>query len=311
MLIGVVSAIATLTGCGGSGSDSSNFGGVGYSGSTSPAVISEDNSGELADSGVVVTKSLTQSENVDLPFGVTLSGSLPVDVQKKLNKILKSNRTSVATSNLPVGITETVSGECGGSVTYSGSETSFTATFNNYCESGVTISGKMSGSSSDSSYTESFNNITVSIEGETFVMSGSNTYKETSTQYIETGDIQVTFDGETFAYSYTETCGKTSPYDCTYSENVQAGNGLSYRIDDSNVSEGVNGWNVAARLYDPNYGYVEYVANNIQYCTDGSGHIESGSIILTDSNTNVLRVDFNDCTEMTITFGGNADTIAQ
>jgi hypothetical protein len=317
VLVGAVSAMALLSGCGSSGSnsdskiDSAGAGaGIGYSGSTSEAVISVDNSNDLAGSGVVVTKSLTQTNDVKLPIGITVSGSLPVAVQDKLNKILTSHRAPKTASNLPVGITETESGDCGGSIISSGSETGYKTTFNDFCEDGSITNGTISGSFSDSTETMSFNEFSVFDDGETFVMSGTITSKRTSTQYIDSGDVKVIIGDEAFEYSYTETC-TISTRECIYSENIQADNGQSYRIEEKSVNEGSNGWDVTATLYDPTYGYVEYVADNIQYCTDGSGNIESGSITLTDDDTNVLRIDFNDCTDMTITFGGNAEILAQ
>jgi hypothetical protein len=322
-LILSVAVTMLLTACGGSSdSDSKGIGAgsaITYSGVTTPATITSDNSEALAESGTAVTKSLTASDNTDqIPFAI-VSNTQSDEVGKTVNRILNQVLDNTAeSSNLPIGITEVENGSCGGTATANGTENQFQVTFNNYCDDGLTINGVMSGSETDLSSSWSTNGLTVSGPNGTMTMSGSsscttteaaNTYTETCTQ-----NVQVSSNGITSNSNYTEVCiityDPTYNEDCTETEYLQASNGQIYQVEDSYVSgSDSNGWNTGGTFYDPTYGSVYFYASNIQYCANGN--IQSGSITLSDESNNFLSVTFNSCDEMTITLDGNSTTVAQ
>jgi hypothetical protein len=323
----ILSAVVTalLTACGGSSdSDSNSLGGNGsaitYSGVTTPATITSDNSEALAESGTAVTKSLTARDNsAQLPIGIT-SNTQSAQASETIRNSIKQIRSNKDSSSLPIGITEeeTISGNCGGSATSTYTDTNFSSTFNNFCENGTTINGTISGSYTATTDSWTSNNITISVEGSTITFSGSGTCSYTDTAEVETetcaDNIQITENGITNNYSFSETCiytVSTGAYDCTETEYLQADNGQTYQVDDSYVSgNNTNGWYASGTFYDPAHGSVDFYASNIQYCQNGN--IESGTITITDDSDNTLLVTFVSCSEMTISLdNGTAETVAQ
>jgi hypothetical protein len=318
-LITAVVLTGSLTGCGGSSDSDGGIGSVSYSGVTTSAEISSENSEALASSGSEVAKGLIggESSGVALPFGVVAT-STSAELNGILVDITKDILGKVTFSNIPVAATETetLQGNCGGSyaVTFSDNG-SFTATFNDYCESEVTVDGSMSGKATETSSSIQYNNITISFGDEVFTMSGSSSCTTTSTSETCNENIQVAQDGVVSTISYTETCTFDSDgfsnYNCTENEYFVGDSGNTYQVDDSEISgSDTFGWDVSGTFYDPTYGYLEFAAVGLMICDNGN--FESGSITLTDDSNSTLLITFISCTEMTVSLdNGTAETIAQ
>jgi len=148
----------------------------------------------------------------------------------------------------------------------------------------------------------SFGGVTTTIDGTaeyTFSEDGSFTYSY---------DMTTTYDGETFTLSGTMTCD--SSLDCTYEEDFST-NGVNYRVSNVSVSgNSSSGFDVTARVYHEELGYVDIEGDNLITC-DSSG-FSSGTITVTDSSSAVvITISFVSCTEMTVTFNGSSETVAQ
>jgi hypothetical protein len=317
-LITAVVLAGFLTGCGGSSDSDGGVSGISYSGVTTSAEISSENSEALASSGSEVAKSLIggESSDVALPFGVVAT-STSAELNGILVGITKDILGNGTFSNIPVAATTTITeeGGCGGSYTVTASDNgSFTVTFNDYCESEITVDGSMSGKETETSSSIQYNNITISFGDEVFTMSGSSSCTTTSTSETCNENIQVTQGGVVSTISFTETCTFDSDgfsnYDCTENEYFTGDSGNTYQVDDSQVSgNDSNGWNVSGTFYDPTYGSLEFTAVDLMICDNGN--FESGTITLTDDSNSTLLITFISCTEMTVSLDGTAETIAQ
>ncbi len=120
--------------------------------------------------------------------------------------------------------------------------------------------------------------------------------------FTMTLDLTVTLDGQASqTVNGTITCtnyGST----CTSTEDFVGADGADIRVENVDVSgNGTTGYNVNARVYHENYGYVDIVATGITFCSNGN--IQSGTIRVTDSTSaEVLLVTFSNCDEFTVTF---------
>lgn len=305
ILIGALST-GVLTGC---GSDSnSSVGATGnkqYTGVTAEASINSDNQSDLATSSIEVTKSLAVdvSELNYLPFGVQINQGLSKQqVKDVLSSIVKQK---INASNLPTGVTETEFGNCGGSVTGSGSDSSFTVTFKNFCESEgsdrITINGVVKGSISATTEKYTFNNVTISIGSVSSTVVGTSVYSEVNGVETHEQDLSFTSGGLTVSWISQSTCSTEYPYDCTYTETFTGSSGTTYKVEDYYLSSDVNGWDITGPeasgfvMYDPSYGSLNVEAYDLVYCGEGSNNFLSGEIVITDSSGVELNVDFLSC----------------
>jgi hypothetical protein len=317
-LITAVVLTGSLTGCGGSSDSDGGIGSVSYSGVTTSAEISSENSEALASSGSEVAKGLIggESSGVALPFGVVAT-STSAELNGILVDITKDVLGKVTLFNIPVAATQTqtLQGGCGGTMEISASDSgAFTVTYNDYCDFNLMINGSMTGTLTETSSSIDYNNISITFGGEAFTMSGSSSCTMTSTTETCNENIQVTQNGVVNTVSYTETCvldsDGDSTFDCTENEYFIGDSGNTYQVDDSEISgSDTFGWDVSGTFYDPTYGYLEFAAVDLMICDNGN--FESGSITLTDDSNSTLLITFISCTEMTVSLDGTAETIAQ
>lgn len=122
-------------------------------------------------------------------------------------------------------------------------------------------------------------------------------------------DITTTYDGETFTISGTYACDAN--FNCTYETEFSA-DGVDYRISNvsTSYSVGDDSWDVSARIYHEELGYVEITGSDLVECENGG--FSSGTISVTDdTNSTVMTITYVSCTEMTVTFNNVSETVAQ
>lgn len=308
-------SLGFLTGCGGSGSGSSavNTGNKSYSGNTAPAVITADNKASISESGIQIFDALAVdvSELQYLPYGIESTSNID---KKTTTKYLATLKDKLTLSNLPIGASETEFGSCGGSATATGTESSFKVVFNNYCESeydydlgysvAITLNGTVTGSVSDTKESFSFNNLTMNYGSEQITFNGNMTSLYYNDREVFKDDLVLTTSEGSIAWMGELECYYSGG--CTYKEYFEADNGVTYRADDYSVNEYSDGWRFEGNVFDPTFGSFYLTANEIKYCTDGSGNIESGSMVITDAANNEMVILFTSCDGYIVNFNNVA-----
>ena len=302
----VISALSAsmLVGCGGSGSSSESYG-VTYSGVDTPAVIDTDSQDKLQTAAVeVILSSANSNEGLDsLPLGIETSSQGTVDTSAiKLSKdvVLQS---IAALSNLPVAASETINGSCGGTMSVSGSETSATVTFKNFCDSDfgsddLVFNGSAKSSTSGSTTTMTYTNFTVSGLGMEIGISGKIVFVEGVNSDETTVDALITVDGKSVEVSFTEVCSNTT-YECTETIRLEGSNGIAYKVEDLEVNTYLDTVDVTGKVYEPEVGYVLLDATSVEFCVadDNSAQLSAGTIVMEDEDGNQLEITVTACGE--------------
>jgi hypothetical protein len=116
---------------------------------------------------------------------------------------------------------------------------------------------------------------------------------------------------DTFNMSMTCSSSHTNGLDfsCEYYSDYHGYDGRIYRVSEVEVSgSSSSGYSVSVRVYDPDHGYV-LVTTEVPLLHDCSGgHPSTGRIEMEDANGKVAVVEFNSCSEFTITLDGVANT---
>lgn len=264
----------TLAACGGGGGGGgASAGGFSYTGSTAQAAIDETNAAALA-GGAFVTGDAGASANV---VGVAASGSA---VQQRSVKVANALRDAVRridfldSSSTAVSALQqesnTVTGPCGGSFSYSISVDDQTGSFSgmldfsSFCqEPGDSISGQ------------------VSFSGQIDL----NTLQFVSLQFTATA-LGLADNGKDFAINGTITFAFAGA-SATITENfdIRDGSGKVYRVQNlvvalttgtSETQEMLSG-----RFYHPDYGYVDVTTTAVFHIPTGSDFPVSGSLTVT------------------------------
>ena len=255
-------------------------------------MLSSSNQDDFTDSSSDLVSSAIESYEAEDAVSVfSVDDSLD---QKELREKLKGTVEGMLEEgkNTRTVSSTTIYGDCGGSATYNGSETSATFTYNSYDDCYGTIDGSVtyrtSTSGSNTTITIRYNSVTVDYGDEVYTISGTDTYVYNTDTYADVSgswDVTVTYGGETNHYSGSYTCSSNS---CTYTENMVGDDGEVYQTEDLDVSgNSSTGCDVSATFYDPDYGYVTLDASNIILCDDG---IASGTITLSDDSGNTLVI---------------------
>lgn len=272
----LVSAPLVLTACGGGSSGGSSDDGSGtsgqvgeYQGKTTQATITDGNKEELSEAGVIGSRQAVS--NSRLPTAVRLE---TVDTRDADQLIL--NAVKVLTT--ATGSTVDVSDACAsGSATATSNGNTFSFTYNR-CEIGGVV-----------------------VNGNAVV-----TRNDDGSSVIVYRNFTMTYQGETQTLNATVTCDSES--NCQVVSSFRADNGRDYRVDTSSVSgNGFSGYNVRARVYDAEHGYIDVVASAVKFDCD-NGNPSSGSISITAGNE-TARLDFDSCSSFTLTIDGVAETI--
>lgn len=177
---------------------------------------------------------------------------------------------------LPTGAIGDVGGPCGGTARSSSwGDGGFRFDFNNFC-------------TEDSGGAETIVNGYIAFRGS----------PADPSNYAHKADYTVTSDGET--YSVQQACSENGCF------NEVDSDGVSYRAYDVAVSEpDSNGaYDVSARVCTESEGCITYEATGLKECASGVG-FSDGSISIKDSTDSaVVTVTFNGCTDYTVEFGG-------
>ncbi len=126
--------------------------------------------------------------------------------------------------------------------------------------------------------------------------------------YVYEYDLTVTYGSDSYVITGTYSCD--SNYNCSYEDNFSQG-GTSYKISNVEVSgNNTSGYDVSVRVYHEDYGYIDIEGEDLIACS--SGGFSSGTITVTDSSSSaVLTVTYVSCSEMTVTYNGVSETLAQ
>lgn len=291
------SAVLGVTGCGGSSSsgggnpDNGGDNGGNNGGGTvneQPANIQSEDDARLGANAAVESAqqaiALEDSPGGMFPGGVTLT-------QETRNDWVASHSLELAELGLvPSGAAFDVPGDCGGSasIDYNEGANDYRIVYNNFCV----------GDGGDNQIIDG----TISWFG----------YTNMGTEGVwgYDADYSVSYQGETEYFNYSYRCNGDNYVGCTYDGSSYEGrNGRSYRSENVSVSESNGNYDVSARVYDEELGYIDYQASNLVLCEGGYG-FSSGTITVSDSASNeVLTVTFSGCDSFTMTYQGSAYTI--
>lgn len=188
-----LTVIFTACGGGGGGSDDGGGSGISYTGSTSQAVVTDDNADDIV-TGAYQGGSVGRTINL----GVALTDNKPVrprtlvlsqTVEKSIHKIDITSGANNILSGAAQSESDTFQGDCGGSGSYNinyddaSGDFNGTVTYSDYCEDQVTLSGSMNFSGNlniDSGDMQTWNctlsNLTAITVGDNFTAEGSMTF---------------------------------------------------------------------------------------------------------------------------------------
>jgi hypothetical protein len=289
-LSALLASAMVLTACGGGGGGS---GFPTYTGVATAANIDEDNAGEF---GAAAAEAAAYSVDMEttgdalsvLPFGVAVAADASSGI-KQIIRDLSMQLAGLSTGNRLIGATETLTAAqlndmlgvtwfCGGSVTASGDfDAEFGAiaiAFKNLCMDFAALFGD-------------------DAEGK-YVINGTFTIENTPDSYTFSSAVTITYpDGTKQSMNYMMSCGGEL-FACEITSDYVGADGKTYRISDVEVT-GNNfiGYNVMARFYHPDHGYVEIAAANLLFECDG-WQPSSGSIGYTAAN-GAGTVTFDGC----------------
>ena len=276
--------------------------GVSYTGNGGQAALTADNDDSY---GITMVEGSTTSKNSN-PFaavGVDSDAryskqhlSLMDELAKRFQQDIKSagTHTQRSTSIGAAGIDQ--GGSCGGSVTFGGTESAGSVTYNHYCvgtsEFNITLNGSMSFTSEslgayDYRMTVSYTDFSISVTD------GADSWTQTVS-----GSLTILSQGGQVSVTYS---------------NLFEREGKVYKLENLSLTDG----EISGRLYHPDYGYVDistdpadrfFIYNN-QYC--------GGSLIITGVDATgsevISRMSVSDdCTSYTISYGdsGASETVA-
>lgn len=257
--------VAALTACGGGGGGG---GSTSYSGKSTAATIDGNNADDLADAATQASiAAIIQDAPPDASVAVSLSAgrvTMSDDLRQRLDAIHQQVIDQAG------GLAETASaadfsipGDCGGSASYSVSDNKTVLKYKNWC-----VSDEESGN--------------IIINGVVTV-----TATETSsTTHYENFTIENTFTGEVERIdNMTITCNQVGEvYTCSITSDFVGTNGIIYRVENVNVTDNGINFDVAARVYDPTHGYVDFVAEGlVRDCPDGG--FSAGTITVSSSDS--------------------------
>ncbi|TDT40371.1 hypothetical protein DES49_2137 [Halospina denitrificans] len=303
------SSALLLAGClggssGGGGGDDDTITRTTFDGNENQATVSSnDDAAEVAYASTEGTYQAINSETTDVPTAAIIESAEVEDaLTADLLRIIEENDQLSMT---PTAATLVAEGSCGGEILYEGDD-----------ESGTTENGTL-----NFSYT--YDNYCVSTNGGQIVTDGTGDYSATYvnselTEYSMTWNLTYTVDdGQTVTSTLlgTTTCKglNTATPTCSYSEDFEGPDGETYRVENVSINEDSNGnYDVSARVYDGDLGYVDFDASGIDRQNCANGNFTGGTITITDSSgAVVVEVSFPNCTECVVTFGGNAERYNQ
>jgi len=291
----IAATLASLVGCGGGGSSSgerdSNSTTGSFSGNSEAATASEENSEAIAMTAFEGVSQALVTGEADLPIGAVIEEE---SVYVMFNDLLRKENLGLPTGAIT---TVTTAGECGGSQAFTapdsvpsiGSRFTVKLAYDNYCESGGSITDGI-------------------VEYSATYM-GDDLFHDMSLIY----DVRFShIASEEIYYSINVAAKCSGEFDefnstnCNISSDFIGITGGTYRIE--NVS--LEGETVSATVYESELGKIGVVATNLHQCSNGN--FDGGEISITDStNEEVITVTFFSCDEYVVTYEGVANAYSQ
>lgn len=275
-----------LTACGGGG------GGGGTSSSTttfneSAATIASEADAKTAAEATTqaATQAVIEDEAANFaPVAAQIDSFNANEVTKDLSLEI------LAVANLPSGATYVYNGECGGSASVTtDNQSRMKIVYDNYCMPVDATS----------------NYVLNGVYDVTYTLSGDQV-----TGFSADFDYAGTYAGETYRSKGNVSCTGEFLDNCTYSSTFNGTNGKAYRISGVSVTgDHYSGYNISARVYDGDRGYVEFQGTGLIPCSGGG--FSSGTVIFSDSDGEVVTVTYSTCGEYTVTYKGSSVLVTQ
>lgn len=286
--------LIALAGCGGGGGGGGG-GSRGYTGSESPATVTDANVEDVVTTAREGTKAAIDSTAADSLTPRTASANV-TDTVASISKRL-AGIGSNATRSVAPRFTDTIAGTCASN------------------PGSATLSTPDSSTEYQGSATITYRHLCLQNEapdGGDLTVNGVVTMQWSETRIsINYNNVTVSYGGQTQTLNMAMTCVGTNWESCTYTSDFTGSDGRTYRIEDFDVyGDDVYGYTVYATVYHPDHGYVEISGNNITLCDNGN--IETGQIFVSDSAGPALQLNFNgDCETVTVTRDSLSETFPQ
>ncbi|KPJ91240.1 MAG: hypothetical protein AMJ55_12180 [Gammaproteobacteria bacterium SG8_15] len=301
-----------LVGCS-SGGDGGGGGGGGltYTGNTAPAEITASNAEQIGTSSAeVAAQSIQDGEFSDAtPLGVVVSDGASDTVRKQVDDIVKRIRTDLAQNGSASAagaiytsdqLNAQASQDLGQTVTW-------------FCGGYIDGPSNMNANSGTITFYDLCFDLS-EVGADQVIMNGRVTfaYSESGDNWTETTtytNFTVTMNGETHTLSGTETCsGNYATGDVSCSELFNDANGNTYKVSDAYYyGDNVNGYYFSATFYHPTFGSVELTTSSgITFCA--SGLPGSGVISFVGTNGSFGTITFTSCTSYTVTYNDGVNS---
>lgn len=266
----------TLAACGG-GSGGGGGGGTSYSGSTSKALVTEENKDEAAGAGIEGSMAAISGESIpEAPLAAEIRRPVLADAGTVARLQALVNDTLARIEALPdsaTGADFSIPGQCGGSVSFTSRGDTTTLNYNNFCveddEGEVRTSGRAITREREDGY--------------------QITYRDFVIRYSD-GTVERIPD-------MTLTCGELG---CVTSSDFVGSDGETYRIENAEVIDNLDGsFDLSLRVYDGDLGYLDIQAEGIVLCDNG---IAAGTITITNAGPGGedVQITFSGCNAYTI-----------
>lgn len=284
LLAWTIASCTLVVGCGGSsgGGDGGSSPGLTYSGVTTQAVITSENSQTLAEnamnagaggSGISGIAGLDAGNPAEDGTGRPFLVGMAMVMESAIAEVDWQSDAGQVPSSAIESDADTVSGSCGGSFTYNIQVDTDTGTFsgrlafNSFCEEGMTMSGSANfsgvvdlGTEKLESCTVSFNAITSTYSSVSVTMGGRIHLAVSGPTSSMTMDMMVRDDGS----------GRVCKIE-------------NYQMD-------ITDWGTYAeitlngRYFDPDYGYVELETTTAFVASYADEYPHTGQLVLTGEN---------------------------
>lgn len=268
----VIALVAgVLTACGGGG------GGGGGGFPSEAATVTEDNKARAADAGIEGSLAALGSEDFpEAPIAALMSpAALSEERVEQLRALVDGVLARVAAlPEVATGVSGSIIGDCGGSVSYNFGENRTVMVYKDFCvsdeEGNTTFSGRVE----------------------------IRTPSETSTRITYTNFVVRHPDGSRDTLpNMTIACDESG---CRTSSDFRGTNGNQYRIENAVVDDNLDGsYDVSLRVYDRQLGYVEVEATGLVRCDNG---FSAGTITLVGAAEGGfdVRITFNGCGDFSV-----------
>lgn len=177
------------------------------------------------------------------------------------------------------------------------------------CDAGGSVdfdtSQSPGGNDPEGEMTITYDNCSINTPDGVANIDGVIDFEWTETDWAFNYNVTYSYRGETYHLNSTFRCSDIGSADisCSVSE-TYSDNGTEYQITDSFVVENTaeDSYDVDARLYHEDHGYVTFESTGLQLCSGGG--FSHGTVEVTDSSDDVvLTLEFNqDCETMVATY---------